>query len=266
MVAELIAGGAARRARHRARPRAGQHRHEPDHPEERRRREGRSAGDLLQQDAGGARQHRRRSDLEPDHGQRPEVRRQHQLGSVRARRRPRRYYLRATTGLAEGDGRCKGPWTPAGTLPESFTKLPADDELEGRRRPRCRARRSRRPRRPRCSSARAGRADSAEGRAELSAGRRHAGLLWVSNTESDVFRLGKQRPGLLPGRRPLVLGARLHRAVDVRDADAAGRLQADPARARRARACWRRCPGTTQAAEAVLLAQIPQTARVGKKT
>ena len=46
-------------------------------------------------------------------------------------------------------------------------------------------------------------------------------LLWVNNTESDVFRLGKDRPGLLPDLGPLVQRARLHRPVDVRDAVAA---------------------------------------------
>ena len=78
-------GDPGRRARDRARPRAGERRHEPDHPEERRGREGRSAGDLLQQDAGRPGEPRRRADLEPDQGQRPEVRRQHQLGPVPAR-------------------------------------------------------------------------------------------------------------------------------------------------------------------------------------
>ena len=72
-------------ARDRARPRAGLSRQEPDHPEERRRREGRSAADLLQHEAGGPGEPRRRSDLEPDQGQRPQVRRQHELGSLPAR-------------------------------------------------------------------------------------------------------------------------------------------------------------------------------------
>ena len=61
-----------------------------------------------------------------------------------------------------------------------------------------------------------------------------------------MFRLGTTGPVLLPRRRPLVLGARLHRAVDVRHADAAGRLQEDPARARalaRARVGARHRPG-----------------------
>ena len=53
--------GASAGARHRPRPRAGRHRQEPDHPEERRGREGRSAADLLQPDAGHPREHRRRS-------------------------------------------------------------------------------------------------------------------------------------------------------------------------------------------------------------
>ena len=72
---------------------------------------------------------------------------------------------------------------------------------------------------------------------------------------------GQDRPGLLPRRRTLVLGARLHRAVDVRHADAARGLQEDPARAP-ALARARVGAGHAQAAEAVLLAQVPQTARV----
>ena len=85
VVEEIVASVTARRARDRARPGAGQHRHQPDHPEERRGREGGSAADLLQQDAGRARQHRRRSDLGADPAERSEVGGQHQLGSVRAR-------------------------------------------------------------------------------------------------------------------------------------------------------------------------------------
>ena len=63
------------------------------------------------------------------------------------------YYLRNEQRVAEGDP-CTGPWTPAGTLPASFSKLPADDNWKevksrlpgktARRRARCR----------RCSSAR----------------------------------------------------------------------------------------------------------------
>ena len=87
-------GDPRRRARHRARSRARQHRQEPDRAEERRGHQGRSADDLLQQDAGGARQPRRRADLESDQGQRSEVRGQHELGSVPARADATTFYLR----------------------------------------------------------------------------------------------------------------------------------------------------------------------------
>ena len=58
------------RPRHRARPRAGLRGHEHDHPEEHRGREGRPADHLLQHGTRGARELRRRPDLEPDQGQR----------------------------------------------------------------------------------------------------------------------------------------------------------------------------------------------------
>ena len=89
-------------------------------------------------------------------------------------------------------------------------------------------------------------------------------LLWVSNTESDVFRVGQDRPGLLPRRR----------AAGSRRRTSPGRGRSPRRTCRRtsrrfrsstsARACSRRCRAPTQAAEAVLLAQIPQTARVSK--
>ena len=110
--------------------------------------------DLLQHDARRAREPRRRSDLEPDQGQRPEVRRQHELGSVPARADARRYYLRTTTVVAEGRGRRRAVDAGRAQLPDSFSKLPADDNWkdvkaalpgqEARRRSTCRP----------CSSAR----------------------------------------------------------------------------------------------------------------
>ena len=72
-------------SRDRARSRPGQPRQEPDPAEERGGCESRPAGHLLQHDTGAAREPRWRSDLEPDQGQRSQVRRQHQLGSVPAR-------------------------------------------------------------------------------------------------------------------------------------------------------------------------------------
>ena len=90
-------------------------------------------------------------------------------------------------------------------------------------------------------------------------------LLWVSNTESDVFRMGKTGPGLLPGGRALVLVAGTSRPVDVRDAEPAGGVQADSRSSTRARACWRRCRVPTRRPKRSCWRQIPQTARVSRK-
>ena len=90
------------------------------------------------------------------------------------------------------------------------------------------------------------------------------GLLWVSNTESDVFRMGKTGPVYY-----LVAG-RWFSAPDFTGpwTFATPTLPADfkkiPLEHERSRVLAS-VPGTDQAAEAVLLAQIPQTARVNKK-
>ena len=81
--------------------------------------------DLLQHVAGRPRQPRWRSNLEPDQGQRPQVRRQHQLGSVRAHRhqdvlppqRPELAERHRHQGTVEAGRQAAG----------SFTTLPADD-------------------------------------------------------------------------------------------------------------------------------------------
>ena len=90
------------------------------------------------------------------------------------------------------------------------------------------------------------------------------GLLWVSNTESDVFRMGKTGPVYY-----LVAG-RWFSAPDFTGpwTFATPSLPADfkkiPLEHERSRVLAS-VPGTDQAAEAVLVAQIPQTARVNKK-
>ncbi len=125
----------------------------------------------------------------------------------------------------------KGPWSPAGTLPESFKKLPADDNWKD------------------VKAALPGAPLAAAGvpmvyvsftPAELilTTGEpkyspvQGTGLLWVGNTESDVFRLGKAGSlyYLVAGR--WFSAPDSHRSVDVRDAVAARGLQEDPARAR----------------------------------
>ena len=135
----------------------------------------------------------------------------------------------------------KGPWSPAGKLPASFKKLPAEDNwkdvkanlpgqadrgdgsAEGLRQPA------------------AGGAHPADGRARVSSGAGHRAAVGQQHRERRVPD-GQDGSRVLPRCGPLVHGAGLHRAVDVCDADPAGRLQEDPARARalaRARICSR---------------------------
>jgi hypothetical protein len=90
------------------------------------------------------------------------------------------------------------------------------------------------------------------------------GLLWVSNTESDVFRMGKT------GTVYYLVAGRWFSAPDFTGpwTFATPTLPADFKKIslehERSRVLAS-VPGTDQAAEAVLLAQIPQTARVNKK-
>ena len=87
-------------------------------------------------------------------------------------------------------------------------------------------------------------------------------LLWVNNTEATCSAWADRRFLFLVAGR--WFKARPRRTVDVRHADAAGGVQADPGRAPRSRVLAS-VPGTRQATEAVLLAPIPRTARVNKK-
>jgi hypothetical protein len=98
------------------------------------------------------------------------------------------YLLNAGSWLKAAD--VKGPWTPAGKLPESFKKLPADDNwkevkaaLPGKTVP--------------ASAVPKVFVTDKPGELILLKGEPNyvtvtgTNLLWVSNTESDVFRLGK---------------------------------------------------------------------------
>ena len=125
----------------------------------------------------------------------------------------------------------QGTWAPAGKLPESFGKLPGDDnwkeakaalpgkKLDAKKAPQV------------FVSTAPAETDPADRRAELPARQRHQGpALGQQHRERRVPR-GQDRGGVLPGVRPLVLRARLQGAVDVRDPEPARRLQEDPARA-----------------------------------
>jgi hypothetical protein len=157
-----------------------------------------------------------------------------------------------------------GAWTPAGTLPGSFKKIPADDNWTDVR------------------SAVPGKKLSAKAAPNVFVSTKPAemillkgepsyllvegtSLLWVSNTESDVFRLGKT------GEVYYLVAGRWFSAPDFTGpwTFASLKLPADfqkiPLEHDRSRVLAS-VPGTEQAAEAVLLASIPQTARVDKKT
>src|SRR6187401_2801654 len=88
-------------------------------------------------------------------------------------------------------------------------------------------------------------------------------LLWVQNTESDVFRMGRTGPVyfLVAGRwfsAPDFTGPWTFATPSLPAAFKQISLEHERSRVLAS------VPGTPQAAEAVLLAQIPQTARVSK--
>jgi len=154
-----------------------------------------------------------------------------------------------------------GPWKAAGKLPDSFSKLPADDNWKD------------------VKAALPGRSGAAVPKvfvstkpAELILLRgapnylavSNTRLLWVSNTESDVFRLGKDGPFYF------LISGRWFSASDLAGpwTFVTPTLPEDFKKIPRSHDRSRvlaSVPGTDEAAEAVLLAQIPQTARVSKK-
>ncbi len=172
------------------------------------------------------------------------------------------YLLNDGSWLATKD--LKGSWAPAGKLPDSFKKLPADDNFKeaaaavpGKK----------------LSASKAPKVFVSLAPAELiviDGDPRYllvdgtTDLLWVSDTEADVFRMGRAGAVyyLIAGRWFSAPGfdgpwtfATPNLPVD---------FQKIPLEHPRSRVLAS-VPGTQQAAEAVLLAQIPQTARVNRK-
>jgi hypothetical protein len=157
----------------------------------------------------------------------------------------------------------KGPWTPAAKLPPSFSKLPADDnwkevkaavpgkKLDARKVPTV------------FVSTVPAEMILLRGEPSYSLVEGTGDLLWVQNTDSDVFRAGRTGPVYY-----LVTG-RWFSASDFKGpwTFASPTLPEDfkkiPLEHPRSRVLAS-VPGTSQAAEAVLLAQVPQTARVKK--
>ncbi len=155
----------------------------------------------------------------------------------------------------------KGPWSAAGTLPDSFKKLPAEENWKDVK--------ANLPGKPVKAAPRVF-VSSQPAELILLTGEpsyllvQGTGLLWVSNTESDVFRMGKTGPVyyLVAGRwfsAPDFTGPWTF-ATPTLPADFK-KISLEHERSR----VLASVPGTDQAAEAVLLTQIPQTARVNKK-
>src|SRR6185436_18889912 len=155
----------------------------------------------------------------------------------------------------------KGPWKPAGKLPGAFSKLPADENwkdvkaaLPGRTAPSA----------PKVfvstTPAELMLLRGAPSYLQVNGTR----LLWVANTESDIFRLGKDGPVyfLVSGRWFTATG------FEGPWTFATPNLPEDfkkiPLSHERSRVLAS-VPGTDEAAEGVLLAQVPPTARVDKK-
>jgi hypothetical protein len=170
------------------------------------------------------------------------------------------YYLRQdTTWLRAID--LQGNWSSAGKLPESFSKLPDDDNWKEVRANLPGATVKQKPKVYVTT-------DPTE--LILINGEPNyvpvpnTGLLWISNTESDLFRLGKDGPVyyLVAGRwfsAPGLGGAWTFASPDL--PEDFKRISLEHPRSR----VLASVPGTQQAAEAVVLAQIPQFARVNKK-
>jgi hypothetical protein len=172
------------------------------------------------------------------------------------------YFLRnEKTWLSATD--IKGPWKPAGKLPDSFKKLPDDENWKDVR------------------DALPGKSLKSEDMPQVFVSTKPAEmilltgapsyvtvgntkLLWVNNTESDVFRLGRTGPVYF------LISGRWFSAPDFTGPWTFATLTLPPefkqiplshARSR----VLASVPGTDQAAEAVLLAQVPQYATVNKK-
>src|SRR6185295_6500798 len=172
------------------------------------------------------------------------------------------YYLRNDRVWLKATN-ARGPWAPAGTLPASFKNLPAADNWTD------------------VKASLPGTAISASqvpkvfvsvkpaelillrGAPSYLAVQGTPSLLWVNNTDSDVFRMG------LNGPVYFLVAGRWFSAPDFTGpwTFATPNLPADfkkiPLEHERSRVLAS-VPGTSQAAEAVLLAQIPQTASVSK--
>ncbi len=170
------------------------------------------------------------------------------------------YYLRNdTTWLRATD--LKGPWSYAAKLPDSFNKLPADDNWKDVT--------ANLPGKP-VSQAPTVYFSSTPAELILIEGKPKfvpvpgTRLLWVSNTESDLFAMGPDGPlyYLVAGRwfRAPNFNGNWTFATPTLPEDFR-KISLEHPRSR----VLASVPGTQQAAEAVVLAQVPQIARVNRE-
>jgi len=156
-----------------------------------------------------------------------------------------------------------GPWKPAGKLPESFAKLPPDDNWKDVK--------EALPGQPFSGQPPTVFVSTKPAELILVSGApnyllvNNTHLLWVSNSDNDVFRLGKG------GSIYFLVSGRWFSAPDFTGPwtfatptlpDDFKKIPLEHPRSR----VLASVPGTPQAAEAIMLADIPQTARVDKKS
>ncbi|HEX3186314.1 MAG TPA: hypothetical protein VHQ94_16070 [Pyrinomonadaceae bacterium] len=170
------------------------------------------------------------------------------------------FYLRNdTTWLRATD--LKGYWSRAGKLPDSFSKLPEDENWKDVR-----------ANLPGAAAKTLPKVYVTTDPTELIyiEGKPkyvpvpNTGLLWISNTEADLFRMGENGPVyyLVAGRWFTAPGLGGHWTFATPNLpEDFKRISVEHPRSR----VLASVPGTQQAAEAVLLAEIPQFARVNKK-
>ena len=170
------------------------------------------------------------------------------------------YYLRYDTNWLRATD-LKGYWSNAGKLPDSFNKLPADDNWKDVRANLPGTRTQRLPKVYLTTDPTELIVIDGEPKYVPVP---NTGLLWISNSESDLFRLGNDGPlfYLVAGRwfKAPGLGGHWMFTTPILPEDFK-RISLEHPRSR----VLASVPGTQQAAEAVLLAQIPQFARVNKK-
>ena len=170
------------------------------------------------------------------------------------------YYLRYDKSWLRATD-LNGYWSRAGKLPDSFNKLPQDDNWKDVR--------ESLPGQPAKTLPKVYVTNDPSELILIEGQPKYepvpnTGLLWISNTESDLFRLGKDGPVyyLVAGRWFTAPGLGGHWTFATPSLpEDFKRISLEHPRSR----VLASVPGTQQAAEAVLLAEIPQYARVNKK-